>query len=67
MSSLPRNATKLVPLPLHAGLSTAEQLAVFERPEKGERKVIVATNIAEVCRAFIPLRFVLMMSGQRDH
>ena len=33
--------------PLHSSLSTAEQTAVFEVPEKGIRKVVVATNIAE--------------------
>jgi ATP-dependent RNA helicase DDX35 len=35
-------------VPLHAGLSTDEQLRVFEPAERGHRKVIVATNIAEV-------------------
>ena len=36
-------------LALHAGLTTDEQLAVFEPAERGTRKVIVSTNIAEVC------------------
>jgi ATP-dependent RNA helicase DDX35 len=44
---LPRNALRLVPLALHAGLSTDEQLRVFEAAEPGTRKVIVSTNIAE--------------------
>jgi ATP-dependent RNA helicase DHX57 len=34
-------------LPLHANLSNREQSAVFKRPRKGVRKVIVSTNIAE--------------------
>ena len=42
-------------LALHAGLSTDEQLAVFEPTERGTRKVIVSTNIAEV--RFVPLPF----------
>lgn len=46
--SLPRTATRLVPLALHAGLSTDEQLRVFEPADRGTRKVIIATNIAEV-------------------
>lgn len=46
---LPRGALRLVPLALHAGLSTDEQLRVFEAAEQGTRKVIVSTNIAEVC------------------
>jgi len=46
--TLPRNASRLVPLALHAGLSTDEQLRVFEAAEPRTRKVIVSTNIAEV-------------------
>lgn len=46
---LPRTATKLIPLALHAGLSTEEQLRVFEPAERGSRKIIISTNIAEVC------------------
>ena len=46
--SLPRNAKRMTLLALHAGLTTDEQLRVFEPAEKGTRKVIVATNIAEV-------------------
>jgi len=38
---------KLNALPLYAGLPTAEQLAVFQPAQEGERKVIVATNVAE--------------------
>ncbi|KAJ1557193.1 ATPdependent RNA helicase, partial [Cladochytrium tenue] len=34
-------------LPLHASLSPREQAAVFRRPKKGHRKVVVATNVAE--------------------
>lgn len=45
---LPRTAPRLKILALHAGLSTDEQLAVFEPAERGTRKVIVSTNIAEV-------------------
>ncbi|KAK0459465.1 P-loop containing nucleoside triphosphate hydrolase protein [Desarmillaria tabescens] len=45
--TLPRSALRLVPLPLHAGLTTVEQLRVFEPADRGTRKVIVSTNIAE--------------------
>ncbi|KAJ3413929.1 ATPdependent RNA helicase [Chytridiales sp. JEL 0842] len=34
-------------LPLHANLSNREQSAVFKRPRRGFRKVIVSTNVAE--------------------
>lgn len=46
--SLPRHAPRLIPLALHAGLTTDEQLRVFEPAERGSRKLIVSTNIAEV-------------------
>ncbi|KAJ3884503.1 P-loop containing nucleoside triphosphate hydrolase protein [Lentinula edodes] len=39
-----RSMPILVPLPLHAGLTTEEQLAVFEPAQRGTRKVIVSTN-----------------------
>lgn len=48
MKRLPKGAAKLCPLPLHAGLSIDEQMRIFEPAESGTRKVIIATNIAEV-------------------
>lgn len=45
--SLPAGAQKLLPLPLYAGLSTEQQMYVFEPAPEQSRKVIVATNIAE--------------------
>jgi ATP-dependent RNA helicase DHX36 len=33
--------------PLHSSLSTAEQVAVFEVPPEGVRKIVLASNIAE--------------------
>lgn len=45
---LPKTSSRLVLLALHAGLSTDEQLKVFEKAERGSRKVIISTNIAEV-------------------
>ena len=37
----------LLPLPLHGGLSPADQQKVFEVPPTGQRKVVVSTNVAE--------------------
>ncbi|KAG5948741.1 hypothetical protein E4U53_006172 [Claviceps sorghi] len=39
--------SNLQPLPLYAGLSSEEQMYVFDKPAKGRRKVIFSTNIAE--------------------
>lgn len=52
---LPRGATRLKLHALHSGLPMDEQLAAFEPAERGFRKVIVSTNIAEV----IPLTLCL--------
>ncbi|TFK42844.1 P-loop containing nucleoside triphosphate hydrolase protein [Crucibulum laeve] len=57
--TLPRNATRLLPMPLHAGLSTDEQLNVFKPPEYGHRKVIVSTNIAEASVTIEGIKFVI--------
>lgn len=45
--TLPPGAKELHPLPLYAGLSVDEQMAVFESTPHNTRKVIVSTNIAE--------------------
>ncbi|KZP24870.1 pre-mRNA splicing factor [Athelia psychrophila] len=46
--TLPKSAPRLQPLALHAGLSTESQLKVFEPAASGTRKIIIATNIAEI-------------------
>ncbi|KAI9849322.1 MAG: hypothetical protein M1837_004782 [Sclerophora amabilis] len=46
-TSLHPKAPSLLPLPLYAGLSTEQQLYVFESAPENTRKVIAATNIAE--------------------
>jgi len=45
----------MVLLALHAGLSTDEQLRIFEPAERGHRKIIVSTNIAEVSAGKVAL------------
>ncbi|KAL8975278.1 MAG: hypothetical protein Q9197_000490 [Variospora fuerteventurae] len=46
-ASLHSTATSILALPLYAGLSTEQQLYVFEPTPDKTRKVIVSTNIAE--------------------
>ncbi|KIK63828.1 hypothetical protein GYMLUDRAFT_57473 [Collybiopsis luxurians FD-317 M1] len=55
----PRSAPRMVLLPLHAGLSTEEQLAIFEPAERGTRKVIISTNIAEASVTIDGIKFVV--------
>ncbi|CAL3972600.1 unnamed protein product [Diplocarpon coronariae] len=46
-ADLHSSAQTLMPLPLYAGLSTEQQMYVFEKSPENTRKVIVSTNIAE--------------------
>ncbi|KAG2134011.1 P-loop containing nucleoside triphosphate hydrolase protein [Suillus cothurnatus] len=59
LPTLPRGATQIIPLALHAGLSTEEQLRVFNVAERGTRKVIAATNIAEASVTIDGVQFVI--------
>ena len=47
MGALPASTQKLNALPLYAGLPTSEQMAVFQPSRDDERKVVIATNVAE--------------------
>lgn len=46
-ADLPKDSTSLQPLPMYAGLSTEQQMYVFEPAAEDTRKVIISTNIAE--------------------
>jgi len=59
LPSLPSNASRLKLLPLHAGLSTDEQLQVFQPAGTGTRKVIISTNIAEASVTVDGVKFVV--------
>ena len=48
LSRLPDKKLHLRPTALHSGLTMAEQMEVFEPSPSDSRKVVVATNIAEV-------------------
>ncbi|EPQ58523.1 P-loop containing nucleoside triphosphate hydrolase protein [Gloeophyllum trabeum ATCC 11539] len=53
------NASRLTLLALHAGLTTEEQMRVFQPAERGYRKVIVATNIAEASITIEGIKYVV--------
>lgn len=46
-SQLPPGSKSLLPMPLYAGLTTEQQMYVFEEAPANHRKVIFSTNIAE--------------------
>ncbi|KAH7040756.1 P-loop containing nucleoside triphosphate hydrolase protein [Microdochium trichocladiopsis] len=46
-AQLSQGSSRIVPLPLYAGLTTEQQMYVFEPAAANTRKVILSTNIAE--------------------
>ncbi|KAI2634315.1 P-loop containing nucleoside triphosphate hydrolase protein [Hypomontagnella submonticulosa] len=46
-AQLPSASQSILALPLYAGLSTEQQMLVFDSPPVNTRKVIISTNIAE--------------------
>ncbi|KAJ2731273.1 helicase [Coemansia sp. BCRC 34962] len=56
----------LLVLPLHSGLLAADQRRVFRAAAKGERKVVVATNIAETSITIDDVGFVIDAGRVRE-
>ncbi|ORZ28195.1 P-loop containing nucleoside triphosphate hydrolase protein [Lobosporangium transversale] len=55
----PNKYAEILALPIYAGLAPEEQMLVFELPERGVRKVIVATNVAEASITIPGIGFVV--------
>lgn len=58
-TSLHPQAASILPLPLYAGLSSEQQLYIFEPAPENTRKVIVSTNIAEASVTIDGVVFVI--------
>lgn len=56
---MPPQKQKLQPLPLYAGLSTEEQMYIFDKPPENTRKVVFSTNIAEASVTIDGIVFVV--------
>lgn len=56
---LPKSALPMDIVPLYAGLTTDEQLRAFSPTERGRRKVVVSTNIAEASVTIEGIRYVI--------
>ena len=54
-----KSPIKLVPLPLYASQQSCGQQKVFEPTKPGQRKVILATNIAETSITIPGIRYVI--------
>lgn len=56
---LPKEAPAIVPLPLYAALSPAQQIKIFEKLTGRKRKVILATNVAETSITVSGVKYVI--------
>lgn len=56
---LPKDSPLIVPLPLYAALSPAQQARIFEKLPSNRRKVILATNIAETSITVSGVKYVI--------
>nr|XP_057923229.1 ATP-dependent RNA helicase DHX30 [Doryrhamphus excisus] len=54
-------------LPLHSSLSVADQQAVFQRPQEGRRKIVLATNIAETSITIDDIVHVVDAGTHKEH
>lgn len=59
LSRLPNGSPDLLPLALHSGLSTEQQMAVFDPPPSRTRKVIISTNVAEASITIEGIKYVV--------
>ncbi|XP_077471712.1 ATP-dependent RNA helicase DHX30 [Stigmatopora argus] len=54
-------------LALHSSLSVADQQAVFQRPPEGQRKIVLATNIAETSITIDDVVHVVDAGTHKEH
>ncbi|KAM0792469.1 hypothetical protein ACM66B_005144 [Microbotryomycetes sp. NB124-2] len=59
MLRMPKGASDLQAHPLHSGLTTEMQMAVFEPPSPRARKVVVSTNVAEASVTIDGIKYVV--------
>lgn len=59
LSLLPPHLPSYVVLPLYAALPYEQQLSVFQRAPKNQRKIILATNIAETSITVEGIKYVI--------
>ncbi|KAG7330534.1 hypothetical protein KOW79_006756 [Hemibagrus wyckioides] len=53
-------------LPLHSSMSVADQQVVFKRPPEGQRKIVLATNIAETSITIDDIVHVVDLGTQKE-
>ncbi|KAK7158590.1 hypothetical protein R3I94_005043 [Phoxinus phoxinus] len=60
-----RSGSQMI-LPLHSSMAVADQQAVFQRPPKGLRKIVLATNIAETSITIDDIVHVVDAGSQKE-
>ena len=59
--------THLSPLlSVHSSMSVADQQTVFQRPPEGQRKIVLATNIAETSITIDDIVHVVDVGSQKE-
>lgn len=53
-------------VPVHSSMAVAEQQAVFHRPPYGQRKIVLATNIAETSVTIDDVVHVVDVGSQKE-
>ena len=69
MSSHPRlgkKAGKFLLIPLHSSLTSEEQQLVFSKPKKGQRKIVISTNLAETSITIDDCVFVIDVGRMKE-
>ena len=57
---------KFVLIPLHSSLSSEEQQMVFSKPDKGRRKIVISTNLAETSITIDDCVFVVDVGRMKE-
>lgn len=52
---------------MHSSLSVADQQAVFQRPQVGQRKIVLTTNIAETSITIDDIVHVVDTGTHKEH
>ncbi|XP_030630684.1 ATP-dependent RNA helicase DHX30 [Chanos chanos] len=60
-----RSGSQLI-LPLHSSMAVADQQAVFQHPLEGQRKIVLATNIAETSITIDDIVHVVDTGAQKE-
>jgi len=58
--------TKFLILPLHSSLSNEEQSLIFKKTEKGVRKIVISTNLAETSITIDDCVFVIDIGMMKE-